>query len=98
MPIQPQSFDGLWCTAYTGVFKHANALIPIANCKKKFVNVAMAKILKAHTMITLVDMFGDIPYTEANLGTDNTNPAIDTGQRCVCKCNQPYWMRPLPTL
>ena len=71
----PQSFDGIWSTAYTGVFKHANALIPIAESEKKFVNVAMAKTIKAYTMITLVDMFGDIPFTESNLGSDNTNPA-----------------------
>jgi hypothetical protein len=31
-------------------------------------------------MITLVDIFGDIPYTEANLGSDNTNPAIESGK------------------
>ena len=81
----PQSFDGLWSTAYTGVFKHANALIPIAESEKKFVNVAMAKTLKAYTMMTLVDLFGDIPYTEANLGAENTNPVIDKGSDVYAK-------------
>jgi Starch-binding associating with outer membrane/Susd and RagB outer membrane lipoprotein len=81
----PQSFDGLWSTAYTGVIKHANALIPIAESQKKYVNVAMAKTLKAYTMITLVDMFGDIPYTEANLGSENTNPVIDNGADVYAK-------------
>lgn len=81
----PQSFDGLWSTAYTGVFKHANALIPIAENEKKFINSGMAKTLKAYTMMTLVDMFGDIPYTDANLGTDNTNPTIDKGQDVYAK-------------
>ncbi len=76
----PQSFDGLWSTAYTGVIKHANALIPIAESEKKYVNSGMAKTLKAYTMMTLVDLFGDVPYTEANLGSDNTNPVIDKGQ------------------
>lgn len=76
----PQSFDGLWSTAYTGVLKHANALIPIAESEKKFVNSGMAKTLKAYTMMTLVDLFGDVPFTEANLGSDNTNPVIDKGQ------------------
>ena len=81
----PQSFDGLWSTAYTGVLKHANALIPIAESEKKFVNSGMAKTLKAYTMMTLVDMFGDIPFTEANLGSDNTNPVIDKGQDVYAK-------------
>ena len=75
----PNSFDGIWSTAYTGVFKHANILIPAATAQKKYVQAGMAKLMKAYTMMTLVDMFGDIPYTEANLGIDNTNPAVTTG-------------------
>ncbi len=75
----PQDFDGVWSSAYTGLFKHANTLIPVAQKEKKWVQVGMAKFMKAYTMMTLVDMFGDIPYTEANLGLDQTNPAITKG-------------------
>lgn len=75
----PTSFDGLWSTAYTGVFKHANALIPVAEKEKKWIAAGMAKTMKAYTMMTLVDMFGDIPYSTANLGSENTNPTIDKG-------------------
>ena len=75
----PQSFDGVWSTAYTGVFKHANALIPVAEKERKWIAAGMAKTLKAYTLITLVDMFGDIPYSSANLGAENTNPTIDKG-------------------
>jgi hypothetical protein len=81
----PESFDGIWTNAYAGVMKHANALIPIAEQQKKYVNVGMAKVLKAYTMMTLVDMFGDIPYTEANLGADNTNPAVESGKDVYAK-------------
>jgi hypothetical protein len=75
----PNSFDGIWSTAYTGVFKHANILIPTATAQKKYVQAGMAKVMKAYTMMTLVDMFGDVPYTEANLGIDNTNPTVTKG-------------------
>jgi hypothetical protein len=75
----PNSFDGVWSTAYTGVFKHANILIPTATAQKKYVQAGMAKVMKAYTMMTLVDMFGDVPYTEANLGIDNTNPNVTKG-------------------
>lgn len=75
----PQSFDGLWSTAYTGVFKHANALIPVAEAEKKWIAAGMAKTIKSYTLITLVDMFGDIPYSTANLGSENSNPTIDKG-------------------
>jgi len=76
----PQSYDGLWTTAYRTIFTNANASIPIAEQQQRFVNVAMAKIIKAYTAMTLVDMFGDIPFTEANLGIENTNPKVDKGQ------------------
>ena len=75
----PQSFNGIWTSAYSGVFKHANALIPIAESQKNWIDVGIAKTLKAYTMITLVDIFGDIPYDEANLGSENTNPAVQSG-------------------
>jgi len=54
-------------------------LIPVAQKEKKWVQVGMAKFMKAYTMMTLVDMFGDVPYTEANLGLDQTNPALTKG-------------------
>jgi len=76
----PVSYDGIWNTAYQSIFKNADALIPIAEQQKKFVNVGMAKIIKAYTLMTLVDMFGDIPFSEANKGVANTNPKLDKGE------------------
>lgn len=76
----PNSFDGLWSTAYSGFMKHANALIPIANNQKKYVVVGMTKVMKAYVLMTLVDYFGDVPYADANLGADNTNPAVQSGK------------------
>jgi hypothetical protein len=83
---QPQSYDGIWTTAYTGVLKHCNALIPIADGEKKYVHVGMAKVMKAYTLMTLVDMFGDVPFTEANLGVDNLNPKADPGASVYAAC------------
>ena len=75
----PQSYDGIWSTAYTGVLKHCNALIPLADAEKKYVHLGMAKIMKAYTLMTLVDMFGDVPMSEANAGVTNLNPKVDPG-------------------
>ena len=74
------SFDGIWGTAYTSIFKTANTMIPLAEAKGQFVHSGIAKVLKAYTMITLVDLFGDVPYTQANQGVDNTNPVVDKGR------------------
>lgn len=76
---QPQSYDGIWSNAYTGVLKHCNALIPIADAEKKYIHEGMAKVMKAYTLMTLVDMFGDVPASEANLGSTNLNPKVDPG-------------------
>ena len=76
---QPASFDGMWTTAYTGVINTANALIPLAQTQKKYIQSGIAKVLKAYTLGTLVDVFGNVPYTEANLGNDNLTPKVDPG-------------------
>jgi len=75
----PTSFDFIWNVAYTSVLKSANTLIPLAEEKEQFVHSGIAKVLKAYTLFTLVDLFGDVPYSEANLGVENTNPKADPG-------------------
>lgn len=81
----PQTFDGMWSTAYTGIFKHTNEVITLGTAEKKFPMVGMTKILKAYAMMSLVDMFGDVPYTEANQGAANTNPKADKGADIYAK-------------
>src|SRR5512144_715905 len=71
--------DGLWTDAYTGVIKQTDARIPVSKTQGKYVHAAIGEILKAYTLMTLVDMLGDVPYTEANKGVDQTNPVADKG-------------------
>ncbi|MGC4037878.1 MAG: SusD/RagB family nutrient-binding outer membrane lipoprotein [Chitinophagaceae bacterium] len=75
----PASFDGEWTNAYTGVLANADALIPLAQEQKKYIQSGIARTLKAFTLGTLVDDFGDVPYSEATLGNENTNPKVDGG-------------------
>ena len=77
--IAPNSMDGLWTDAYTGVIKQTDAMIPVARSQGKYVHAAIGEILKAYTLFTLVDMLGDVPNTEADKGVDQTNPAADKG-------------------
>src|SRR5215831_10691828 len=46
--------------------------------KAAYVNkIAIAKIMRAYSFSVLVNTFGDIPYTEALQGRDNTTPKYD---------------------
>jgi hypothetical protein len=75
----PENFNLSWTTAYTTIIKHNDALIPLAKEKNLTTHVAMAYVLNAYTYMTLVDFFGDVPFSEANKGTENTNPKPDAG-------------------
>jgi hypothetical protein len=75
----PTSFDGMWTTAYSSIIINANAMIPLAEEQKKFINSGIGRVLEAYTYGTLVDDFGDVPYSQAVLGADNTNPKVDSG-------------------
>ena len=75
----PASFDDEWTSAYTGVIANADALIPLAQAQKKYVQSGIARTLLAFTLGTLVDDFGDVPFSAAAQGNANTNPNVDPG-------------------
>ena len=74
-----QSFDGMWSTAYASIARNTNAMIPLAQSQNKFIQSGIAKLLKAYTVATLVDDFGDVPLSETDLGAANSNPKLDDG-------------------
>ena len=76
---QPNSFDDVWRIAYTEMFTDINAMTPGAEESGLYYHVAMGQFMKAFMLTALVDFFGDIPYSEANLGADNFNPNVDSG-------------------
>lgn len=75
----PSGFNGIWSTAYTSIVKNADALLAVSAQRRLSYHAGMAYIFKAYTMMTMVDLFGDVPYSEANKGNSNTNPKLDPG-------------------
>jgi len=75
----PNSFDGIWTNAYTGVIKTANQVVQLAAKEKKYIQSGMARVMLAYTYGTLVDNFGDVPFTQSALGVENLNPKVDPG-------------------
>jgi hypothetical protein len=76
----PQYLDFTWEQAYRYVLINIKNLKEIASEKELGTHVAVAKVLEAYVYLTLVDLFGDIPQSEAlNAATGEFNPVPDGG-------------------
>ena len=75
----PQTWDGVWTDAYANLIPDLDLVILKAKEAGITFPEGVAKVLKAYALTTLVDVFGDIPYTEAFQGTSNFGPKADKG-------------------
>ena len=75
----PNSFSGAWTNAYQGMFEDMKLMNTLAAEQGLTYHIGMGQVIKAYTLLTLVDFFGDVPLSEANLGSENLNPAADSG-------------------
>ncbi|WP_437371825.1 SusD/RagB family nutrient-binding outer membrane lipoprotein [Maribacter litoralis] len=75
----PSDFDTNWTQAYAEVLADVRALEPIAEANQQYTHIGISKTIEAYIAMTLVDYFGDIPYSQALLGAENTNPGLDDG-------------------
>ena len=76
----PAQLDGPYTTAYAGILADIREMTPLAEERGFYTHIAMAEIIEAYTMVTLVDYLGDVPYSEAIQGLANENPKLDSGQ------------------
>lgn len=75
----PSSFDSEWRRSYTEIRTDIQAMTPLANEAELNFHLGMAQFIEAYTITMLVDFYGDVPYSEANLGSENFNPSVDPG-------------------
>ena len=75
----PAGFDGRWSSAYQTIMLDIVELNKIADETGLTHHKGMGQVMQAHILMTLVDFFGDIPYTEAFQGAGNLNPVADSG-------------------
>jgi hypothetical protein len=73
---QPISFNGVWTTSYANVLNDIKFLEPLAEQANFQRHLGIAKVIKAYVLMTLVDHFNDVPYSEA-LDPTNFNPNYD---------------------
>ena len=72
----PQEFDDIWLFAYEGALMDAHSFLPIYEESEWYIHSGITKVLQAYILVTLVDFFGDVPYSES-FDPDNFNPAAD---------------------
>jgi hypothetical protein len=77
--IGPGSLNALWSVVYAGMFPDVDALVALAEDRDLHIHNGTAKIMKAYALIVLVDLIGDIPYSEAGGGVEVIAPNSDTG-------------------
>ncbi len=70
--------DGTWGTAYSNILNDIKVVKTIAAEKKFRRHLGIAKTLEAYIWMTLVDQFGNVPFTEA-LDATNFNPKHTEG-------------------
>ncbi|NER15158.1 SusD/RagB family nutrient-binding outer membrane lipoprotein [Leptobacterium flavescens] len=74
------SFNNEWSSAYAGILADLNVMYGLAEEANLQRHLGIGRTIEAFTIVTLVDFFGDIPYTEALQGAEgNFNPSVDSG-------------------
>ena len=76
----PAGFNGIWNLAYAELFPDVDALVSLANDRGLAIHSGSAKIMKAYSMMILVDLFGNVPYSEAQQGVTILSPGRDPGE------------------
>lgn len=86
----PTEFSGFWRQVYADLFPDIDAYIAIVEPLGLDAEVASAKIMKAYTLLVLVDLFNDVPLSQAGMGgadAPNTTPTADAGADVYAAAN-----------
>ncbi len=76
--VAPGDLGGTWTTSYAGILNDVKTLLPLAEKGELFVHAGVARTIRAYVLMSLVDVFGDVPLTDA-LNAENFNPKVDPG-------------------
>lgn len=76
--VNPGDFftDMMWESYYEVLFT-SETLRKSTSGKNLYYHDGISQVLEAYTLLTLVDYFGNIPYSEAFKGIENLNPKFD---------------------
>jgi hypothetical protein len=73
----PETYDYMWGQMYSTILPDLNLIIEKATADGIPGYSGVAKVLKAYVLFTAVDLFGDVPYSDAFQGTNKLSPVND---------------------
>ncbi len=77
---QASDMDDEWINAYRGILADIRAMNPLAEEAGQTHHIGIGQFIEAYLMVTMVDFFGDVPYSEAIMGGEQVfNPSVDPG-------------------
>lgn len=74
----PVNFDNNWTTGYL-ILNAIKQMEPKAIENNQTYILGASKMIRCYVLMTLVDLYGNIPYSQALLGNDNLTPSFDSG-------------------
>lgn len=75
--LDGNSFNNQWQGLYTSMLENNEQVIERGTASSAWTFVGIAQIQKAYVFSQMVDMWGDIPYSEALKGVQNVAPRFD---------------------
>jgi hypothetical protein len=73
----PADVNNLWDGIYASAGMDTKVLIDKAVAAEAWHSAGIGQVMMAYIMAITTDLYGDVPYSEAFLGTDNLTPAVD---------------------
>lgn len=73
-------FNGSWNELFAGALTDYATLLTIAREREDWKFVLMGTVMKAYTYAVLVDLYDQVPYSEALQGEINLTPKFDGGE------------------
>ena len=75
------TYNNQWAfQLYSGALQDFQTIIDQGTEDEEWQHVGISKIQQAYIFSLLVDLFGDVPFSQALQGQDNFNPTVDLGE------------------
>ncbi|SCY82673.1 SusD/RagB family nutrient-binding outer membrane lipoprotein [Flavobacterium caeni] len=77
--FQPELFDNNWIIGYR-ILNTVKQMEAKALADQQYRVFGASKVIRCYVLMTLVDLYGDVPYSEALMGNANLTPRYDASE------------------